>query len=82
MKNETGNQIKTLRTDNGGEYININLKKFLAKKGIRRETSAPHTPQQNGAAERENRTIMESARSMLHGKHLQLELWAEAVNTT
>ena len=82
VKNETGNPIKTLRTDNGGKYINTILKKFLAKKGIRHETSAPHTPQQNGAAERENRIIMESARSMLHGKHLQLELWAEAVNTT
>lgn len=41
----------------------------------------PYTPEQNGAAERENRTLVESGRSMLHAKDLPLKLWAEAVNT-
>lgn len=41
----------------------------------------PYTPEQNGTAERENRTLVESERSMLHAKDLPLKLWAEAVNT-
>ncbi|KAK9703865.1 hypothetical protein QE152_g29045 [Popillia japonica] len=51
-------------------------------KGIQLETSAPYCHEQNGAAEREIRTIVESARSMLYTKDLPLYLWAEAVNTS
>ena len=53
---------------------------WLQQKGIRHETSAPHTPEQNGVAERDNRTVVEAARSMLHQKNLPLELWAEAIS--
>ncbi|GFW15505.1 integrase catalytic domain-containing protein [Trichonephila clavipes] len=42
----------------------------------------PYTPQQNGAAERENRTIVECARSIIYAANLPLKLWAEAVNTS
>ena len=80
VRTETGNPVKTLRSDNGGEYTSTAFKQFLAKEGIRHETSALHTPQQNGVTERENRTIMESARSILHSRSIELELWAEAVN--
>jgi len=45
------------------------------------ETTAPYTPEQNGRSERDNRTIVESARSMLHAKQLPTRLWAEAMNT-
>jgi hypothetical protein len=55
---------------------------FLHDCGIERQTSAPYTPQQNGVAERANRTIMECARSMIRAQGLDLEFWAEAVNTT
>jgi len=41
----------------------------------------PCTPEQNGAAEQENRTVVESACSMLHANGLPKELWAEACNT-
>jgi hypothetical protein len=54
---------------------------FLHECGIERQTSAPYTPQQNGVAERANRTIMECARSMIRAQGLDLEFWAEAVNT-
>ena len=54
---------------------------WLRKKGIRHETSAPRTPQQNGVAERDNRTIVEAARTYLYAnRSLPLELWAEAVH--
>ena len=57
----------------------VNFSNFLSKEGIKHETSAPHTPEQNGVAERENRIVMESARSLLHAEAISLELWAEAV---
>lgn len=54
---------------------------WLRKKGVRHETSAPHTPQQNGVAERDNRTIVEAARTYLYANRaFPLELWAEAVH--
>lgn len=83
LKAQTGNTIKTLRSDNGGEYIDCSFENYLIAEGIRHESSAPHTPQQNGVSERKNRTVMESARSMLYSKGSssgQKELWAEAVS--
>ncbi|GFQ73541.1 retrovirus-related Pol polyprotein from transposon TNT 1-94 [Trichonephila clavata] len=44
--------------------------------------SMSYTPQLNGAAERENRTIVESVRCMIYARSLPLKLWAEAVNTS
>ena len=81
VENKFGRKIQVLRSDNSDEFVNAKLNEFLAAKGIKKENTAPHTPQQNGQAERENRTIVESARSMLHAKALLLFLWAEAVNT-
>lgn len=72
--------LKILRTDNGREYVNGEVKKYLESRGIAHDTTAPYTPQQNGKSERENRTIVESARTMLHAKSLPVKLWAEAVN--
>ena len=59
-------RIITLRGDNGGGYTSTNLEACLKEKGIRHETSVAKTPEQNGVSERTNRTILESARSMLH----------------
>lgn len=78
VRAEVGDQITTLRSDNGGEYTSAELQSWLAENGIHHETSAPRTPEQNGVAERYNRTILESAKSMLHFSGLKLELWAEA----
>lgn len=53
----------------------------LKSRGIRMENSAPYTPEENGKAERENCTIMKSARTIMKQKNLPKTLWAEAVNT-
>ena len=77
---QTGKDLKVLRSDNGGEFVSKNFGTFLGENGIARQTSTPYTPQQNGVAERANRTIVEMARSMLHAQNIGLELWAEAVS--
>lgn len=71
-------EVKTIRSDNGGEYNSKNFDKYCAEKGILHEFTNPYSPQQNGVAERLNRTIMESARSMLYKANLPLQFWAEA----
>ena len=79
--NEAGCKIGTLRTDNGGEYTSRELEDYLKKKGIKHETSVSYSPQQNGVAERMNRTLLESAREMVYHAGLSKEFWAEAINT-
>ena len=74
VEKESGKQVKALRSDNGGEYISNEFKDFCSREGIRRELIAPHNPQQNGVAERKNRTIVGAARAMLHDQGLPLHL--------
>nr|GFA81977.1 retrovirus-related Pol polyprotein from transposon TNT 1-94 [Tanacetum cinerariifolium] len=69
------------RCDNGGELKNKEINEFCTKKGIRIEFSNARTPQQNGVAERRNRTLIEAARTMLADAKLPTTFWAEAVNT-
>ena len=82
VEKDTGNQVKALRSDNGGEYISNEFKNFCNKEGIQRELIVPHNPQQNGVIERKNRTIVGVARAMLHDQGLSLHLWAKICNTT
>jgi len=81
VDNEIGHKIKVLRSDNGGEFVSKKFDAFLTECGIQRQTSAPYSPQQNGVAERANRTIMECVRSMILAQGLELEFLGEAVNT-
>lgn len=76
---ETNRKFKILRSDNGSEFINKELNTFLDSKGIRHQKSVVYTPQQNGRAERDIRTLVEAARSALGDMHKKL--WAEAINT-
>jgi len=81
VENQTNQKIKALRTDNGREYINTNFKNYLEKCGIVHQTTTPYTPEQNGVAERANRSIVEKARTMLLDANLNKKYWAEATNT-
>jgi len=78
---QSNRQIKILRSDNGREYINQRLLKYLKNNGIKHQTTIPYTPEQNGLAERMNRTIVEKARCLLQEAGLGKEFWAEAVAT-
>ncbi|GJU13683.1 putative ribonuclease H-like domain-containing protein [Tanacetum coccineum] len=73
--------INKKRCDNGTKFKNHAMNEFCAKKGIKREFSMARTPQQNGVAERKNRTLIEAARTMLADSLLPIPFWAEAVNT-
>ena len=79
METQTCRKIKHLRTDNGGEYKNDQFTKFCEDEGIVRHFTVRHTPQQNGVAERMNRTLLEKVRCMLSNAGLGKEFWAEAV---
>jgi hypothetical protein len=81
LENQSGERLKAVRSDRGSEYLNRHVDAFLKRKGVEHQTSAPYTPQQNGAAERLNRTLMERARAMLIDAGLPDNLWAEAVTT-
>ena len=78
---ECGQSIGILRSDNGGEYISSEFKAYLKSKGIQQELTVPNSPQQNGIAERMNRTLMEAARCMLSQAGVPNNYWAEAVAT-
>jgi transposase InsO family protein len=79
-QNEFGLRIKKIRSDNGTEFKNSQIKGFL-EKGIKHEFSSPYTPQQNSVVERKNRTLMDMARTMLEKYKTSDRFWAEAINT-
>jgi len=81
VENQSGKSLKILRSDGGGEYINSEMRNYLAEKGIRHETTVAETPQQNGVAERYNRTILESIRAIKLSANVPDELWAELAIT-
>ncbi len=56
---QTGQKLKTLRSDNGGEYTSGEFADYLRSQGIRHELTVPKNPQQNGVSERFNRTLLE-----------------------
>lgn len=81
VENETNLKLKCLRSDNGGEYISEEFKRYCADNGIKMEKTIPGTPQQNGIAERMNRTLNERARSMRLHCGLPKTFWADAIST-
>ena len=80
-ENQTGNQVKVLRTDNGLEYCNADFDEFCKTRGILRHIRVKYTPQQNGIAERTNRTLLDKVRCMLVSSGLPKLFWGEAVMT-
>ena len=65
VENSNRWKLKTLRTDNGGEYMSAEFTMYLNKEGVSHEFTVPKTPQQNGVAERMNRILVEAVRLML-----------------
>ncbi|GJZ16503.1 putative ribonuclease H-like domain-containing protein [Tanacetum coccineum] len=82
IENLVDKKVKIIRCDNGTEFKNKVMDDFCREKGIRREYSVARTPQQNGVAERRNRTLIEAARTMLADLAYLPQFWrCEAVST-
>ena len=72
---EKGNSVKCLRIDNGLEYLSSKFDLFCKEKGMKRHKTVPCKPQQNGVAERMNRTILERVRCLLLSSGLSSRFW-------
>lgn len=81
VENKTGFKVGGVRSDRGGEYISKHLAAYFGRKGITHERSMAYTPEQNGKAERHNRTLLTKASTLLNASKLSLNMWGEAVHT-
>ncbi|CAH9114878.1 unnamed protein product [Cuscuta europaea] len=81
LQTEKNLKVKTIRSDRGTEFVNQVIKDFCDQNGTFHQLSAARTPQQNGVAERRNRTLKEAARTMIAESGLPMRYWAEAINT-
>jgi len=81
IKNQLGRVIKILRSDNAKEYFSSALSAVLISHGILHQSTCPHTPQQNGIAEKKNRHLVEIARTLLLGAHIPVHQWGDALLT-
>ena len=80
-ENQTSERVLALHSDRGGEYLSSAVRSILDEKGIEHKLTMPHSPQQNGVAERWNRTILDKARALIHSAGLSLGFWECAVDT-
>ena len=81
VENENSLKVIKIRSDHGGEFINVDFENFCFENGYSHNFSAPRTPQQNGVVERKNRTLQEMARTMISEYPLKSYFWAEATST-
>jgi hypothetical protein len=77
LERQAGEKVQIVRTDNGSEYVNEYLSEWFESQGIKHERTVAYTPQQNGVAERFNRTMMDKTRAVLIEANLSMNLWAE-----
>ncbi|GJR63933.1 retrovirus-related pol polyprotein from transposon TNT 1-94 [Tanacetum coccineum] len=73
--------VRNVRTDNETEFVNQTLRDFYENFSISHQTLVARIPQQNGVVKRQNRTLVEAARTMLIFSKAPLLLWAKAINT-
>lgn len=78
VEKEIRTSITCLRTDQGGEFTSNEFGEFCKTHGITRQLTASFTPQQNGATERKNQTILNAIRSMLSERQVPKVFWSEA----
>ena len=81
VETQTGRKIRCVQSDNGTEYCNNIFSEYLDNCGIKKRITVAHTQEQNGVAERKNRTLIEMAKCMLSEADLPRSFWAEAVAT-
>ena len=80
-QNQLGKMLKILRSDRGGKCLDMQFQDHLTELGILSQLTAPGTPQQNGVAERRNRTLLEIVRCMLTYSTIPTSFWGHAIET-
>ncbi|GAB2276096.1 hypothetical protein Dimus_039170 [Dionaea muscipula] len=80
-ENQIDKKVKVLRTDNGLEFCNVLFDDYCKQCGIERHKTVVGTPQQNGVAERMNRTLLEKVRCLMFTSAVPKSFWGEALNT-
>jgi hypothetical protein len=75
-------KLRVICSDNSDEYVNQRFRTYFDHHGFIHETSCPQTSQQNDVAEWKNRHILETTRALLHGSHVPIRYWPDAVSTT
>lgn len=81
VKTKFGTKPKVIRSDRGSEYTCTEVQSYLRKEGIKFQCTVGYAPEQNGIAERKNRSLVEGARTILFEAELTKCWWAEAVHT-
>ena len=81
IQTQFDHSIRILRSDNAKEYFSASFNQFMTSHGIIHQSSCPHTPQQNGIAERKHRHIIETAHTLLLHANAPLKFWGDAVLT-
>lgn len=81
LERQLNSKLKVISTNRRGEYMPNKFRSFCSKLGVKHDYTAPYSPQQNGAAERKNSTLVEKVRSMLNFKQLLFSFQAEVVST-
>uniref|UniRef100_A0A2N9G595 Integrase catalytic domain-containing protein n=1 Tax=Fagus sylvatica TaxID=28930 RepID=A0A2N9G595_FAGSY len=81
VKTQFQHSVQLFRTDCGGEFTSHEFNTFCADNGIIHQLSCPHTPQQNGVAERKHRHLIQCALALLSQSHLPISYWSYAVST-
>nr|AAC67200.1 putative retroelement pol polyprotein [Arabidopsis thaliana] len=81
VENQLNHKISVFQCDGGGEFVNHKFLQHLQNHGIQQHISYPHTPQQNGLAERKHRHLVELGLSMLFQSKVPLKFWVEAFFT-
>ncbi|HEV7735754.1 MAG TPA: DDE-type integrase/transposase/recombinase, partial [Chlamydiales bacterium] len=76
---ESGHRVKILRTDNGGEYTSTDFERHLRETGIIHQLTAPYSSFENRKSERQHRTLMNRARSILAQTGLGVSMWGECI---
>jgi transposase InsO family protein len=79
---ENGRKLKAFQTKRGGEFTSVEFREHCIEQGVRRQTIAPYTPQQNGIVERHNQTVVGTTRCLLKAKSLPGWLWGHTVATS
>ncbi|KAL4025380.1 hypothetical protein IC575_013770 [Cucumis melo] len=81
VENLLSKKIKILRSDRGGEYMDLRFQDYMIEHGIQSQLSTPGTPQQNGVSERRNKTLLDMVSSMMSYAQLPSSFWGYAVET-